>query len=221
VNQKWCDFAGITQEEAQGSTWPVALYPEDQERVSAEWRAAVDAGREFASEFRFSTPQGDLTWLFAVALAMHDDNGRITGYLGTITDITKLKQAERALRESEERFRFLYDYNPSMYFTLDLDGRVLSVNQYGADQLGYTVSELVGASVFDVFHPDDRASVQEQLALCGSCPGEIARWEYRKIRKDGRTIWVHEAARAVLGPNGQTVVLIVCEDVTDKRGTTE
>lgn len=217
VNEKWCEFAGISQEQAQGSCWPMALLPEDQERVTAEWRAALDAGREFASEFRFSTARGDVTWLFAVALAMHDERGTITGYLGTITDITRLKRTEDALRESEERFRFLYDYNPSMYFTLDLEGRVRSVNQYGAEQLGYTVEELVGASVYDVFHPDDRSSVREQLAAAGSRHGAIARWEYRKIRKDGKTIWVHEAARAARGPNGETVVLVVCEDITDRR----
>ena len=203
-----------------GTRWPAALKPVDEDRVTAEWREAVDAGREFASEFRFSTPQGDLTWLFAVALAMHDENGKITGYLGTITDITKLKQAQEALRTSEERFRFLYDDNPSMYFTLDLDGTVLSVNQYGAEQLGYTADELVGASVFEVFHPDDRASVREQLAACGKRPGEIASWEFRKIRKDGQTIWVHEAAKAAVQPDGQTVVLIVCEDITDRREST-
>lgn len=218
VNEKWCEFAGITQEQARGSHWPDALLPADQERVSAEWRAALEAGQEFASEFRFSTAQGNVSWLFAVALAMHDEHGTITGYLGTITDITKLKQAEDALRESEERFRFLYESNPSMYFTLDLDGRVLSVNQYGAEQLGYVPDELVGASVFDVFHPDDRESVREQLATCGKRPREIARWEYRKVRKDGKTIWVHEAARAVRGPNGETVILVVCEDITDRRG---
>ena len=217
VNQKWCEFAGVTAEEATGTGWPPALHPDDQERVYAEWRDAIDAGREFASEFRFSTDRGDLTWLFAVALALHDEKGKITGYLGTITDITKLKQAEKALRESEERFRLLYEDNPSMYFTLELDGTVLSVNKFGAEQLGYTVEELVGASVFDVFHPEDRASVRDQLEACGRQPGPIARWEYRKIRKDGRIIWVQEAARAVRWRDGRTVVLIVCEDITERR----
>jgi len=216
VNEKWCEFTGITPEQAQGSQWPVALLPADRERVSAEWRAALEAGQEFASEFRFSTVHGNVTWLFAVALAMRDAHGVVTGYLGTITDITRLKQAEDALRASEERFRFLYDNNPSMYFTLDLDGRVLSVNQYGASQLGYTPDELIGASVFDVFHPDDRDAVRDQLASCGDTRGDIARWEFRKIRKDGRTIWVHEAARAVRGPNGETVILVVCEDITER-----
>jgi PAS domain S-box-containing protein len=214
VNEKWCELAGMSAEEARGAAWSHILDPGDQDRISAEWRAATNAGREFATEFRVSTPQGEATWLFAVALAMHDAKGQTTGYLGSITDITELKRIEAALRESEERYRLLYDNNPSMFFTLSLDGTVLSVNKFGAEQLGYTVEELYGQSVFDVFHPDDRDAVRRQLAACGKHLGEIARWELRKITKDGRVMPVREAARAIEDREGRTIVFIVCEEIT-------
>ena len=104
-----------------------------------------------------------------------------------------------------------------MYFTVDADGMVLSVNQFGAEQLGYEVEELLGKPVLGVFFEEDKRDVSEQLAVCFQHPGEVHHWELRKMRKDGRVIWVREAARATRDANGQTIVLIVCEDITERR----
>ncbi len=130
-------------------------------------------------------------------------------------------QAEAALRKSEERYRALYVDNPSMYFTVEGTGKVLSVNPFGAEQLGYTVAELVGRPVLDVFHPDDREEVSGQLAACMQTPNRIVHWEFRKVRKDGSILWVREAARAVHGGNESPIVLIVCEDVTVRKQAEE
>ncbi len=130
-------------------------------------------------------------------------------------------QAEAALRDSEERYRVLYDDNPSMYFTVDREGTVLSVNQFGAEQLGYGVEELVGQSVLHIFHEDDKDSVQEQLTTCLQNPRHVFHWEFRKVRKDGGLMWVKEVARAVRDTDGETVVLVVCEDITERKWTEE
>jgi PAS domain S-box-containing protein len=131
------------------------------------------------------------------------------------------KRAEAALRDSEERYRILYEDNPSMYFTLDIDGTVLSVNQFGAEQLGYTVDGLIGQSVLHVFHEDDREAVLQQLSECVQNPGGVSHWELRKVRKNGRLMWVREAARAIRSTDGETVVLIVCEDITERKQAEE
>ncbi len=137
--------------------------------------------------------------------------------LVSLRDITKRKRAERDLRQSEERFRALYEDNPSMYFIVDAEGVVVSVNRFGAEQLGYTVEELEGRSVLDVFHPDDREAVRRQLAARLENFGQVASWEFRKVRRDGTVLWVKETARAVRGPNGSHLVLVVCEDITDTK----
>jgi PAS domain S-box-containing protein len=128
---------------------------------------------------------------------------------------------EAALRDSEARFRFLYEQNPSMYFTVDTSGTVLSVNPFGADQLGYGVDDLVGKPVLQVFHPDDRAAVVEQLRVCAGDAGKAFSWELRKVHRDGRVLWVREVARAVHDRDDRIVVLIVCEDVTGRRAVEE
>jgi hypothetical protein len=133
----------------------------------------------------------------------------------------KRKQAEAELRESEERYRALYEDNPSMFFTVNPEGKVISVNPFGASQLGYRIEELVGQSVLNVFHPEDRAAVWEQFRVCAQNPLQVYQWQFRKVRKDESIIWVEEFARAVRSPQGPLNVLIVCHDITERKQAEE
>jgi PAS domain S-box-containing protein len=132
-------------------------------------------------------------------------------------DIGERKQADEALRNSEERYRALYDETPTMYFTLAMDGTVRSVNRYGADQLGYDVEELIGHSVLGVFHEDDKEGVSTSLSECLGTPMTTRHWEFRKVHKDGHVIWVRETARVGQSPLGETVLLVTCEDITAQK----
>jgi len=78
---------------------------------------------------------------------------------------------ERRSKESEERFRALYEDNPSIYFTVDKKGTVLSANKFGVEQHAYTTEELVGKSVLTVFHSDDQKAFLKELSTCFQNPG--------------------------------------------------
>jgi len=129
------------------------------------------------------------------------------------------RSAQKELRDSEERYRTLYHGTPSMYFSVDRGGLVHSVNDFGAAQLGYSPGELVGRSVFDIFHEDDRATVAAQFAQAFEYPGKLTQWEFRKLRKDGTLLWVREWVRIVKNDTGVLQALIVCEDVTERKQT--
>lgn len=129
----------------------------------------------------------------------------------------KRQQAEAAWRASEERYRALYQDNPSMFFTLNPQGTIISVNSFGANQLGYTIAELEGQPVLKVFYPDDQAEVVRQFQECIQHAGQMYHWEFRKVRKDGSLLWVEEFAHAVRDPNGLLQVLIMCQDITHRK----
>ena|GEM_PF-538825 len=118
------------------------------------------------------------------------------------------------LRNREEWYRILYEENPSMYFTLDPEGKVLSVNSFGAEQLGYTVEELVGQSIFKIIYEEDRKILLGQIAACLVNPGSTTSQELRKVRRDGNIRWMKEVVRSVRAADGRLVILIVCEDIT-------
>ena len=136
-------------------------------------------------------------------------------------DITERKRAEATLHESEERFRALYDDNPSMYFTVDADGTVLSVNRFGTEQLGYRVDELVGHSVLTVFHEEDRQKAMEYLHVAFQTPAQAHQWELRKVRKNGCVLWVREDVRIIQDSAGKPLALVVCEDITERKRAEE
>jgi PAS domain S-box-containing protein len=134
----------------------------------------------------------------------------------SIASLSEQKRAEEALRESEERWRAVFENNPTMYFMLDAAGTIVSVNPFGAEKLGYTVEELVGRPVLNVFHEADRDAVQRNVAVCFEQLGRTMVWEFRKLRKDGTMLWVREIARA-MPIKHRPVALIVCEDVTERK----
>jgi PAS domain S-box-containing protein len=103
VNECWCEMAGLSSGQARGRDWACALHPEDRERVVHEWRAAAEAGRQFADEYRFLTPDGKVTWLQGRAVGLCDETGQVSGYIGTLTDVTERRQAVEALREADRR----------------------------------------------------------------------------------------------------------------------
>jgi len=128
---------------------------------------------------------------------------------------------ERRSKESEERFRALYEDNPSIYFTVDKKGTVLSANKFGVEQHAYTTEELVGKSVLTVFHSDDQKAFLKELSTCFQNPGQIFQWEFRNVRKDSSMLWVRASARAVRDTDGTVVVLIVCEDISENKSAEE
>jgi PAS domain S-box-containing protein len=137
--------------------------------------------------------------------------------LVTSNDITERKRAEQAQRDSEEQWREVFEHNPVMYFMVSPTGTVLSVNGFGAAQLGYTAAELVGQSVLEVFLEEDREVVKARLATCVEELGSTHSWEIRKARKDGTMLWVRENAKTVRRPGNDVIVLIACEDITERR----
>jgi diguanylate cyclase (GGDEF)-like protein/PAS domain S-box-containing protein len=135
--------------------------------------------------------------------------------------VHELETEREALQHSEQRYQALYDLNPTMFFTVDHQGRVLSANQIGAAELGYQVTELIGQPVSRFYPPEDRAYADGQIGRCVADPGTIHRWEARKVRKDGSQLWVRETARAIGVRPRQSSVLVVSEDITESRRRSE
>ncbi len=201
------------------------VHPDDRERVVRE-TDGLETDRVFECKYRIIRPDGTIRFIREVGSPVHESDG-VQRFVGAWMDITEqeemtleLQRREAALQESEELWRATFESNPTMYFMVEEAGTILSVNPFGAEQLGYSVSELVGQPVLNVFYEPDRAAVQAHANNCFRQLGTTMRWEARKIRKDGTMLWVRETANAASLKN-RPVLLVVCEDITEQKRAEE
>jgi len=220
LSRSLIEYHGFTLEDLGRGGWSSLIHPEDLALLADKWRAAFSAGEPYAYEFRARRADGEYRWILSRAVPLRDELGHIIRWYGASIDIDDRKQAEQELRKSEEQWRDVFENNPTMYFMVDAAGTVLSVNPFGAEQLGYQVAELVDQPVLSVFHESDREAVQRNMASCLEQLGRARSWEARKVRKDGKVRWVRETAKAVPRVNGP-IVLVACEDITEQKRAEE
>jgi len=189
-------------------------------RAEGVLKKAVAVG-QFEDEGWRIRKDGSRFWADMIITTLHDEHRNLRGFSNVTRDITERKKVQDALRFSEERYRALFRDNPVMIITLDADLTMLSVNPTCASLLGYTTDELEGRAVLEIFHEDDRPAVTEQMRLCLQNPGQVYRWQFRKIRKDGSLVWAEETAQAVYDLNGALNVLVVCQDITERKEAEE
>ena len=192
------------------------IHPEDRAAVTETFARAIAERADFEIGFRTALPDGTIKCIRGIGHPVFDGAGELVEFIGTAVDVTERKRAEQALRESEEQWKAVFENNPIMYFMVDASGAIVSVNPLGAEQLGFTVDELVGLPAQNLFHPEDREAVARRTADCFERRGPTVTWEARKIRKNGQVLWVREMARVMLIKD-RPVALIVCEDITERK----
>ncbi len=139
-----------------------------------------------------------------------------------VRDITEAKENEAALRESEQRLRSTYEHAFAGIAEVDHEGRYLRVNEQFTAVTGYTREELLTRTVFDITHPDDRASDFDKFEklMSGQLPAYT--FEKRYIHKRGHTVWIELAASRVDDANGRPLYgLRVVRDISERKRAEE
>jgi len=108
-NQRWYKYTGTTPEQMEGWGWQSVHDPAVLPKVLENWKAAIATGKPFEMEFPLRRADGQFHSFLASAQPLKDSEGRVVQWFGTNTDVEALKQAEAAIREKEERLRFLND----------------------------------------------------------------------------------------------------------------
>lgn len=129
---------------------------------------------------------------------------------------SRKREIESELIDNKKKYEILYEDSPSMYFTVDPEGTILNLNKFATQMLGYTKDELIGTSVFKIFHDEDKDVVRNQLKLCLTNPGKYYEWVLKKVKKNKDIIWVKELARSITSASSKSFVLIDCKDVSSQ-----
>ncbi len=193
------------------------VYPEDREPITQEVQRALRANCPFDLTYRIIRADGEVRWVSERGRAVSGARGVISCLEGFIFDITYLKRAEEALRESEERFRTIADSTPFMVWTTDTENRCTFVNRRWVEFTGRTEKQELGDGWLETVHPDDRARVGAEFAEASKqwTPFQM---EYRMRRHDGAHRWILDAGAARFAPDGGfTGYVGSAVDITERK----
>jgi PAS domain S-box-containing protein len=200
--------------------WINHIHPEDRHRVLAGLNQFVARGSHtYEHEYRFQHKDGDYRWMHDALRIVPDAAGEPLEIVGYWIDINARKQAEEALRESEEEFRSAFEVSSVGMAQADpFTGRYLRVNRHLCEMTGYSEAELIGRPFTEITHPEDRAVDLEEFSrlVRGDIP-EL-HTEKRYLRKDGGAIWVEITANMVRSVDGQPLrSMAVIQDITERN----
>ena len=188
ANQSLLEVLGYSEDEVIGRNFFDFLHPDDSQRVMEIFMKGIsDPDSKPRLEFRLLHKNGAAIW-FYTAPTLTFISGVLTGASAIMTNITERKQAEQALRDSEEKFRNIFDYSAIGKSITSFDGTV-NPNQSFADMLGYTKDELSHVKWQDISFPDDIEMTRKQMEQLQSGGKESARFIKRYIKKDGSIVW--------------------------------
>ena len=162
---------------------------------------------------------GSLFWASVVVTALRDEGGELRGFAKVIRDLSARREAEQALRQSEQRFHHLIDsVIDYAIFSLDAGGHVATWNAGARRLKGYEVDEIVGQH-FSVFYtPEDRAVGKPERVLSGARRDGRFEDEGWRVRKDGTRFWANVIVTPLRDERGEVVGFAkVTRDLTERR----
>jgi PAS domain S-box-containing protein len=193
--------------------------------------APLDERKRLADELATRPERGDLPFRYESAL-IRKDGQRIQvetavrrlgargkhRLLALVHDISDRHRMAEAERESETRFRTLFEQAQAGMAFAGLDGHITTVNPAFSQLVGYSHSELRKLSLLDITYPEDVAALQDELRRMLAGEDEGTRTESRYTRKDGEPVWVDLTTRLVRGPDNRPLYLqAVAVDLRDRK----
>ena len=227
-SRQWADYTGVPSAEHVGDGWNKLLHPDDQARVLAAWRAAVENKANYNLEYRVRRRDGAYEWFKVIGRPISDEAGKIVRWFGVAVNIEELKQREAQLHASEselaatrERLELALGAGDVATWVWDVrDDRVFADQNLSTF---FTISEEEArggshSAYLRSIHPDDRERVAGQLQAVAEGREEDYETEYRVTGPDGVTRWV--LARGVLERDSDGAVVRVpgvILDVTERK----
>ncbi|MBI5012445.1 MAG: PAS domain S-box protein, partial [Methylocystis sp.] len=197
--QEWMAFTGQTAEEMLGDGWTKVVHPDDLEAAAAQWRAAVACGEPFWSEHRIRRHDGAWRWMRVQAAPVRDAAGEIVEWFGSNTDIDDLKQAELALRESQQQLALALEAGQLGFWDWRVPSGRVQFGGHWASMLGYDLSEIEpDVRAWErLIHPDEREEVAARLTDHLEGRSDFYECEHRLRHKDGSWRWILDRGRVV------------------------
>ncbi len=207
------EIGGQTLEEGCGFNWLEIIHPDDRQWLFSQTLAAVYEGKEYSMEYRIVNPAGVCRWVRGLGRPLLGADGSVTGYVGTIEDITDRKIAEL----SNQRLAAIVEYSHDAIIASSASGIIESFNAAAISMFGYRLSEVLGLK-FSALFPESCHALAHSIVQAVE-KGEIAQErEVQVAGKDGRIIDVSMTVSPVGDlKGGLPGVSIILRDISQRK----
>jgi PAS domain S-box-containing protein len=218
VNAAFGEACGLPPADLEGKTdndiWPpelAAAYREDDREVMA-------TGQQKRVEEPLTLVNGTQQWIDTIKTPILNEVGEAIGTVGVAIDITERKQAERALYESQSRFKGIFDQAAVGICLASTTGIALSVNQWFCDWLGYSAAELLQMPIANYSHPEDQGADEALMARLLAGDLQSFTLEKRFVHKSGQLRWANLTVSLVRGADGEPLYdIAIVQDIHERK----
>ncbi|MBN2035492.1 MAG: PAS domain S-box protein [Chitinispirillaceae bacterium] len=218
LNPAWETVFGYRLDEMLGRKINEFQPEEQARRDKQEYSPLLRSGTIMGYETVLRAKDGHDVHLVFNAKSIRDDSGTITGIRGTAYDITQRKKAEEELRESERRYRSIFEHSNDGFFLHDFKGYILDCNENLCRMLGYSRDELVGAHLTKIDSPHEQKLIPERLR--SQLETGVLHFEGHHVRKDGGLLAIDVSAR-VVSREGKGLVQSFVRDISERKRAEE
>ena len=220
LNRSGAGALRMSPEEATGKRLDELFPPDTAEKMMKGLKTVFESGKPSAGEMTHHFSQGDLH-IHVSLNPIFDDDGKVSSVMGVSRDINDLKNAGRALRESEEKYRFLVENSNDIMWKIDLRGSFTFVSGNVEKLTGRRADEVVGTTIWDLLAPECHDLVRDKLRR-RELGEELLPYEVLVIGRDGNKVPFELSTAALLDGGGKVVgVQGVSRDITRRKRAEE
>jgi PAS domain S-box-containing protein len=200
--------------------WAQHVHPEDVEWCTKFCIQATEQGQDHEFEYRMIAADGRTVWLHDVVSVQTAPHGP-ERLIGVMIDVTSRKVAETARKESEERFRQVFDRSAAGMVISDASGQILRANKSFCDLVGFSEDELRERSILEITHVGDREATQAYLEDTRPGRAHVHELEKRYVRQDGEVVWGRTSVVFLLPDGCAPYSIGVVQDITERKRAEE
>lgn len=219
VNPANCRLLGYTSEEMLRMKVSDITHPDDRDFARGIYNELLTGQRPIVDyEKRYLRKDGSLLWGHVTVTGVRDNAGNLLYFVAQMQDITSRKQAEEALRQSEERFRAVFNTAAAGVVVVSPTGEILQANPAICAITGYSETELMHLTVEDITHPEDRENTICNYSKLIAGEQEAVHYEKRYLCKDGRVLWGYASLACVTDAEQQPLYCVgLVQDITVRK----
>jgi len=221
ANRKYEEITGYSEKELVDIGWQALSHPDDLEPHLTYAREASDGLREgYSLEKRYVRKDGNVIPVSIDVSISRDQNNAATSVIAVVHDITKRKQNEMALSNSEAKYRNLFESSPICIHEVDLDGVIISMNSAGLGMMGVdNPEEVIGMHYLDVPLPEDRQRIAQLLDFAKN--GQGSKFEFSAAGKVGVKHFLSSIEPITDDEGHVTRMMGITQDITERKRTEE